>query len=97
MAWLDKDLYIYIANKLMHKNFVTLGMNNVKFRNPANLGDIIQIFARVIEVRRTSVLTVGKAVAYDPESRAMRDVIECEVTYVALGPDNRPQKIKKTS
>ena len=93
LAWLDKDLYIYIANKLRHKNFVTLGMNNVRFRNPANLGEIIKIFARVKEVKRTSVITEGKAIAYDPENQSMRDVIECEITYVALGSDKRPQKI----
>jgi len=72
---------------------VTVSMNNVYFKAPGYLGDIIQIFARLKEVRRSSVTAEGKAVAYDPEKQASREIITCEVTYVAVGPNGRPVRI----
>lgn len=95
LAWLDKDLYIYISNKLKYKSFVTLAMNNVRFRHPAYLGEIIQIHAGIKGVKRTSVTAYGKATAYDQETGYSRDVIECEVTYVAIDSNGRPMKIPR--
>lgn len=57
------------------------------------MGDIIQIFARIKEVRRSSVTAEGKAVAYDPEKQTSREIIACEVTYVAVGANGRPVRI----
>lgn len=72
---------------------VTVSMNNVFFRAPAYLGDIIQIFARMKETKRSSVTALGKAVAFDPEKQAYRDIIECEITYVALDENGKPARI----
>ncbi|HRP69935.1 MAG TPA: hotdog domain-containing protein, partial [Turneriella sp.] len=83
----------YCTNKLRYKSMVTVSMNNVYFRAPGYLGDIIQIYARLKEVRRSSVTAEGKAVAYDPEKQTSREIITCEVTYVAVSPTGKPVRI----
>jgi len=93
LAWLDTDVYLHCTNKLRYKSMVTVSMNNVYFKAPGYLGDIIQIFARIKDVRRSSVTAEGKAVAYDPEKQTSREIITCEVTYVAVGPNGRPVRI----
>jgi acyl-CoA hydrolase len=44
-------------------------------------------------VGRSSVTAEGKAVAYDPEKQTAREIIVCEMTYVAVGPNGRPVRI----
>ena len=92
-AWLDKDLYIYACRALKYKSFVTLSMDNIRFRNPASLGDILQIYARIQQIRRSSVCVQGKIFAFDPVTDHYREIIECEITYVALGENGRPIRI----
>ena len=93
LAWLDTDVYLHCTNKVRYKSMVTVSMNNVYFKAPGYLGDIIRIYARIKEVRRSSITASGKAVAYDPEKQTAREIIECEVTYVAVSPNGRPVRI----
>jgi len=93
LAWLDTDVYLYCTNKLRYKSMVTVSMNNVFFKAPSYLGDIIQIYARIKAVGRSSVTAEAKAVAYDPEKQTSREIIACEVTYVAVGPNGKPVRI----
>lgn len=93
LAWLDTDVYLHCTNRLRYKSMVTVSMNNVYFKAPGYLGDIIQIYARIKEVRRSSVTAEGKAVAYDPEKQTSREIIACEVTYVAVGQNGRPVRL----
>ncbi len=93
-AWLDKDLYIYATGKLKYKSFATLSMDNIRFKNPAKLGDILQIYARIKHLGRTNVCVFGKVVAFDPATEAMHEIIACEITYVALNEKGRPTRIK---
>lgn len=92
-AWLDKDLYMYACKVLKYKRFATLSMDNIRFRNPAYLGDILQIYGRISEVSRTTVRVDGKIVAFDPENETYREVIACEITYVALNDKGKPMRI----
>lgn len=93
LAWLDADVYIHCTNRLRYKSMVTVSMNNVYFKAPGYLGDIIQIYARIKEVRRSSVTAEGMAVAYDPEKQTSREIITCEITYVAVDPSGKPVRI----
>lgn len=93
LAWLDTDVYLYCSNKLRYKSMVTVSMNNVYFKAPGYLGDIIQIYARLKHIGRSSATAEGKAIAYDPEKQTSREIIACEVTYVAVGPNGKPVRI----
>ena len=93
LAWLDKDLYIYICNEVSYKALVTLSFEHVRFKKPAKLGEILRIYGKIKLKKRSSITAFGKAVAYDPESKEMREIIECEVTFVALDSQGKPTRI----
>ncbi|MEM7179543.1 MAG: hotdog domain-containing protein [Spirochaetota bacterium] len=92
LAWLDVAVYIHVSNKMRYKSMVTGSMNNVRFRSPAYLGDIVQIYARIKNIKKTSVTAEGKAVAYYTEENKHRDIIECQISYVAVNEKGRPVK-----
>lgn len=93
LAWLDTDVYIHVINKMRYKSMVTASMNNVRFRSPAYLGDIVQIYSCIKEIKKTSVTAHGKAISYYSETGKHREIIECEITYVAVGENGRPKKV----
>ena len=94
LAWLDKDIYIFICNSLEYRMFVTVTMHNVYFKKPAYPGEILETYGKLKQVKRTSATAYGKAVAFDPEMRTSREIIECELTYVAIDQNGRPVRIK---
>lgn len=93
LAWLDKDLYVFMSTYARYKSLVTLSMTDVRFRNPANLGDIIQIYGKIKEKGRSSITSHGCAVAFDPETGEKKDIIQCEITFVALDERGKPTRI----
>lgn len=90
IAWLDTALYVYLTGVVKYKNMVTVGMNNVHFKNPAYLGEILEIYASLKQVRKSSVTAYGKAVAVDPTTGNSRLIIQCEITYVAINDKGKP-------
>ncbi len=92
-AWLDKDLYMYVARELSYKKFATLTMEKIHFRSPANLGEFLQIYGKLKQVGNSSVTVYGVVLAFDPEIDLYREIIACEITYVALDESGKPAKI----
>ena len=97
LAWLDKDIYIYTATQLKHSLFVTGSMNDVRFRKPAYLGEILQLYGKIREVRTSSVVTSGIAVAFNPETGVKRKVIECEIIYISVNTQGKVFRLRKQS
>jgi len=95
IAWLDKDLYIYVSSHVKCRQMVTVSMDKVYFKNPAYLGEVIEISGAVKQVRRTSVTALGRAVAVDPENGQSRIIIECEISYVAIDEHGRPRLLSR--
>ena len=93
LAWLDKDLYIYTSTEVKYKSLVTLSINDVRFTKPAKLGDILQMYGKIHEIKRSSIITMGKAAAFDPETEVKKGIIECEITFVAVDSNGRPKRI----
>ncbi len=95
LSWLDKDLYIFTATKLKFYFLVTSSMNNVRFKNPAYLGEIIRFYGQIKQVKRSSVITTGLAIAFNPETEDTRDIIECDIVFVAVTAQGKITRIKK--
>ncbi|MDH4263668.1 MAG: acyl-CoA thioesterase [Spirochaetia bacterium] len=90
IAWLDTALYVYLTGVVKYKLMVTVGMNNVHFKKPAYLGEIIEIYGSVKQVRKSSVTAYGKAIAVDASTGISRLIIQCEITYVAINDKGKP-------
>ena len=94
LAWLDKDLYIFTATQLKFSMLVTGSMNHIRFKKPAYLGEIIRFYGKIKEIKRSSVTTTGLAMAFHPETQATREIIECDITFVALNAQGKVIRIK---
>lgn len=91
LAWLDVDLYLYLTEKVRDKYMVTYSMDKVYFKNPAYLGEIIEVHGAIKKIQRTRISVLGKAIAVDPETQARRVIIECEISYVAIDDNGKPR------
>ena len=95
LAWLDKDIYIYASTKLEFIRLATASMDKICFKKPAYLGEIIQIYGRIRKVNYSSVIAEGKAVAFNPQNKHKRDIIVCEITFVAIDNQGRVSRLPK--
>jgi len=93
IAWLDKDLYIFTTGITKYKKMVTASMERAKFKNPAFLGEIIEIYGAIKKIRHSSVTAVGRAIAVDPNTEKHRVIIECEMTFVAIDDHGKPLRL----
>src|SRR5438552_6745620 len=72
----------------------TVAVNSFVFKQPVLIGDVVSLYAEIIQVGRTSITVDVEVFA----QRNPRDVIcvkvtEASLTYVAVGPDRKPREI----
>lgn len=92
LSWLDSDLVIYACEKAKCKRLVTASMDNVKFKHPGHLGDLIKIYAKICEVRPHYIVINGKAVSHNVETSEQKTIIECDIKVVAVDKNGRLEK-----
>lgn len=90
LAWLDVDAYLYCVQHTRYTSMVTVGMDRIKFISPARSGDIVQIHARILSMGKTSVTVEARATLFDPIEGTHSDIIDCEITYVAIDERGKP-------
>jgi acyl-CoA hydrolase len=69
---------------------VTAAIDQVEFRSPVHLGDIVRLEAEVNQVFRSSLEVGVKVFSEDPGSGRRRRTTTAYVTLVAMGADGRP-------
>lgn len=75
---------------------VTVSMDKVVFHEPVLVGDLVSFWTETVRIGNTSITTkvVVEAIrAGDPSHRVI--VTEANVVYVNLGPDRKPEQIKR--
>ena len=90
LAWLDEAGALYVREKIRYENFVTVGMDDVYFKNPGKKGDTIKVFGKVTSVKQSSIQLNVRAYSVEPVSQASKEIIACKVVYACLGEDNKP-------
>ena len=83
------------AKKAGHRNFVTVCMNQVVFKQPVYTGDVVSFYTSTLKIGRTSVtvkVEVEAQRASDPAQHV--PVTEAEIVYVAVDAQNRPIPVK---
>jgi acyl-CoA hydrolase len=70
---------------------VTAAIDQVEFRSPVHLGDIVRLEAVVNQVFRSSLEVGVKVYSEDPATGRRRRTTTAYVTLVALGPDGKPR------
>lgn len=93
MAWIDESAGIFAMETMKSKRIVTLKISEIMFKEPINLGDILE-FSCKINKEGNSSLTIGVMVRRILEEE-IRDVCEAEITFVNLNEDGKPTPWKK--
>jgi acyl-CoA hydrolase len=87
------SLAAIVAKRHSGKVCVTLGIDSVRFLNPAKRGDILVCMASVNRTWRTSMEIGVKVIAEDFRTLEQKDILSAYFTFVAIGEDGRPVEI----
>ena len=82
-----------VAKRHSGKVCVTLGIDSVRFLNPARRGDILVCMASVNRSWRTSMEVGVKVVAEDFRTLDQKDILSAYFTFVAVDDDHRPVEV----
>lgn len=86
---LDKVAYT-CAMRYCGNYAVTLSVDNVHFRDPIHIGEVITCFAMINYTGNTSMEIGIKVVAEDIRARSARHTHTCYFTMVAMDENNQP-------
>ena len=86
---LDQVAYA-CASRYAGAYVVTLSVDQVTFRQPIHVGELVSFLAAVNYTGRTSMEIGIKVIAEDIRSQVVRHVNSCFFTMVAVGEDRQP-------
>jgi uncharacterized protein (TIGR00369 family) len=86
---LDQVAYA-CASRYAGSYVVTLSVDQVTFKQPIHVGELVTFLASVNHVGRTSMEVGIKVVAEDIRTRSVRHTNSCYFTMVAMGEDKKP-------
>ena len=89
---LDQVAYA-CASRYAGKQAVTLSVDQVTFRQPIHVGELVTCFASVNYTGNTSMEVGIKVIAENIQSQAKRHVNSCFFTMVAIGQDGKPSVV----
>jgi acyl-CoA hydrolase len=87
------NLAAIVAKRHSGRVCVTLGIDSVRFLNPARHGDILVCKASVNKTWRTSMEIGVKVVAEDFRSLDQKDIFSAYFTFVAMDDDLKPVEV----
>ena len=92
MKWLDQVAYA-CASRYAARYVVTVSVDQVTFREPIFVGELVTFLAAV-NYTGTSSMEIGiKVMAQDIRSQAMRHVNSCFFTMVAVDDERKPVSV----
>lgn len=89
---LDQVAYA-CASRYAGKQVVTLSVDQVTFRQPIHVGELVTCFASVNYTGNTSMEIGIKVIAENIQSQIKRHVNSCFFTMVAIGQDGKPSVV----
>jgi acyl-CoA hydrolase len=92
LAWVDTCAAMS-AQRHARRTVVTASFDAVDFISPIRLGQLVNLRAVVNHVGRSSMEVGVRVEAEDPLTGDRVHAMSAYVTFVALGPDNRPTAI----
>ncbi|MEW7850997.1 acyl-CoA thioesterase [Massilia aurea] len=89
---LDQAAYA-CASRYAGRYVVTMSVDQVTFRQPIHVGELVTFLAAVNFTGRSSMEIGIKVIAEDIRSKVVRHVNSCFFTMVAVGDDKKPASI----
>ena len=92
LKYLDQVAYT-CATRWSRTYAVTLSVDQVVFREPVHVGELVTFQASVNRTGRTSMEIGVRVTTEDLVSQVVRHTNSCYFTMVAIGPDRRPVEV----
>lgn len=87
-----------LAIRVSGGRVATVAVKEFRFIAPVLVGDLVELFARLERVGRSSLAIQVQAWAQgEPDPRSRRRVAEAEIVYVALDHRGRPRSVVSTA
>lgn len=92
VAWMDKAAGI-AAMRRARRTVVTAAIENITFKVPIHVGDLVELDARVVSVGRTSMQVEVEVFREDPFGGERMPCTVGRFTMVALDDERRPTPV----
>ncbi len=92
LEWIDKAGYA-CAVGWAGTYCVTSYVGNVHFTRPVNVGDVVEVDARIVYVGRTSLQVVCTVSSGDVRDERLRINTQCLLQFVAMDENGRPTEV----
>ena len=95
MSQMDLGAAIYARN-LSRSRVTTVAVDGMSFLNPVNVGDVVNCYASLLKVGRTSIRIAVEAWVQRGSDGKLLRVTAGVFTYVAIDDNGRPQPVHRT-
>jgi acyl-CoA hydrolase len=92
MKWIDQAGYTCAAG-WSGDYCVTAYIGGIRFLQPINVGEIVEVRAQLIRTGRTSMDVAVDIYASNPRSRTKRRSCHCVMTFVAVDEQGKPKDV----
>ncbi len=89
MKWIDQAGYT-CAVGWSGRYCVTVYVGGIRFYHPIQIGDLVEVQAKLIYTGTTSMHIAVDVRAGDPKAHDLRQTTHCIIIFVAIGQDGRP-------
>ena len=90
LKWIDENAWMAATRDYPGCNLVTIGMEDIHFKNRVENGAILRFAMQRHQQKRTSVTYHVSVFADEPGASAEKEVFSTRVTFVRLDADGRP-------
>jgi acyl-CoA hydrolase len=94
MKWIDQAGYTCAAS-WSGDYCVTAYVGGIRFLQPINVGELVEVSARMIRTGRTSMDVAIDIYSGDPKSRTHRRACHCVMVFVAIDGEGRPKQVPR--
>ena len=94
MHWID-IVGALVASRHSNKTVATVYMDNLDFRHPVRMGELVMLDAKLVWTGRTSMQVVVTVTAENLKTGCIIETNKANLTYVALDDNGKPTPIPK--
>ena len=98
MQWIDEAAGMFVRCEMHREKVVTAHLDRLSFKRPTQLGEIVEIYCKVLRYGRTSLQISVIVTNLDPEQPAHRRTkLETQMVWVAIDGEGKPCAYTRSS
>lgn len=94
MSQIDLAGFVMARTVTKNRDFVTVAVNPMLFKNPIKVGDVVSFYAEIKKIGRTSITIDVTVYAWQDDFEVAPTLVsEATITYVAVDKNQKPRPI----